>query len=109
MYLSCIVFPKCLGLVLKNKWCFFCLPLVLLFTLCKLIDKENEIMKYKFVITDDSGNQLLVGAETELRDLVVNGIQVVRNSDLHVEDTRQVLGNTDINNVMHLLRGGLDE
>jgi|TARA_R100000231_G_scaffold106759_1_gene79024 hypothetical protein len=66
-------------------------------------------MKYKFVITDDSGNQLLVGAETELRDLVVNGIQVVRNSDLHVEDTRQVLGNTDINNVMHLLRGGLDE
>jgi len=66
-------------------------------------------MKYKFIITDDSGNQLLVGAETELRDLVVNGIQVVRNSDLHVEDTRQVLGNTDINNVMHLLRGGLDE
>lgn len=109
MYLSCIVFPKCLGRVLKNKWCFFCLPLVLLFTLCKLIDKENEIMKYKFIITDDSGNQLLVGAETELRDLVVNGIQVVRNSDLHVEDTRQMLGNTDINNVMHLLRGGLDE
>jgi hypothetical protein len=66
-------------------------------------------MKYKFIITDDSGNQLLVGAETELRDLVVNGIQVVRNSDLHVEDTRQVLGNTDINNVMHLLRGGFDE
>jgi hypothetical protein len=66
-------------------------------------------MKYKFVITDDSGNQLLVGAETELRDLVVNGIQVVRDSNLHVEDTRQVLGNTDINNVMHLLRGGLDE
>ena len=66
-------------------------------------------MKYKFIITDDSGNQLLVGAETELRDLVVNGIQVVRNSDLHVEDTRQMLGNTDINNVMHLLRGGLDE
>ena len=62
-------------------------------------------MKYKFIITDDSGNQLLVGAETELRDLVVNGIQVVRNSDLHVEDTRQMLGNTDINNVMHLLRG----
>ena len=62
-------------------------------------------MKYKFIITDDSGNRLLVGAETELRDLVVNGIQVVRNSDLHVEDTRQVLGNTDINNVMHLLRG----
>ena len=62
-------------------------------------------MKYKFIITDDSGNQLLVGAETELRDLVVNGMQVVRNSDLHVEDTRQVLGNTDINNVMHLLRG----
>ena len=62
-------------------------------------------MKYKFIITDDSGNQLLVGAETELRDLVVNGIQVVRNSNLHVEDTRQVLGNTDINNVMHLLRG----
>ena len=66
-------------------------------------------MKYKFIITDDSGNQLLVGAETELRDLVVNGIQVVRDSDLHVEDTRQMLGNTDINNVMHLLRGGLDE
>ena len=66
-------------------------------------------MKYKFIITDDSGNRLLVGAETELRDLVVNGMQVVRNSDLHVEDTRQVLGNTDINNVMHLLRGGLDE
>ena len=109
MYLSCIVFPKRLGRVVKNKWCFFCLPLVLLFTLCKLIDKENEIMKYKFIITDDSGNQLLVGAETELRDLVVNGIQVVRNSDLHVEDTRQVLGNTDINNVMHLLRGGFDE
>lgn len=62
-------------------------------------------MKYKFIITDDSGNRLLVGAETELRDLVVNGMQVVRNSDLHVEDTRQVLGNTDINNVMHLLRG----
>ena len=66
-------------------------------------------MKYKFVIEDDNGNQLLVGAETELRDLVVNGIQVVRDSNLHVEDTRQVLGNTDINNVMHLLRGGLDE
>ncbi len=62
-------------------------------------------MKYKFIITDDSGNQLLVGAETELRDLVVNGIQVVRNSDLHVEDTRLQLSSTDINNVMHLFRG----
>lgn len=62
-------------------------------------------MKYKFVITDDSGNQLLLGAETELRDLVVNGIQVVRNSDLHVEDTRLQLNSTDINNVMHLFRG----
>ena len=62
-------------------------------------------MKLKFVITDNNGVQLLVGAETELRDLVVNGVQVVRNSDLHVADTRQVLGNTDINNVMHLIRG----
>lgn len=62
-------------------------------------------MKYKFVITDDSGNQLLLGAETELRDLVVNGIQVVRNSDLHVEDARLQLSSTDINNVMHLFRG----
>lgn len=62
-------------------------------------------MKYKFVITDDNGAQILVGAETELRDLVVNGIQVVRDSNLHVEDTRQMLGNTDINNVMHLFRG----
>ena len=62
-------------------------------------------MKYKFVITDDSGNQLLMGAETELRDLVVNGIQVVRNSDLHVEDARLQLSSTDINNVMHLFRG----
>ena len=62
-------------------------------------------MKYKFVITDDNGVQILVGAETELRDLVVNGIQVVRDSNLHVEDTRQMLGNTDINNVMHLFRG----
>ena len=62
-------------------------------------------MKLKFVIENDNGVQLLVGAETELRDLVVNGVQVVRNSDLHVADTRQVLGNTDINNVMHLIRG----
>ena len=62
-------------------------------------------MKLKFVITDNNGVQLLLGAETELRDLVVNGVQVVRNSDLHVADTRQVLGNTDINNVMHLIRG----
>tara|TARA_R100000687_G_scaffold68814_1_gene58018 strand:- start:142 stop:342 length:201 start_codon:yes stop_codon:yes gene_type:complete len=62
-------------------------------------------MKLKFIITDNNGVQLLVGAETELRDLVVNGVQVVRNSDLHVADTRQVLGNTDINNVMHLIRG----
>ena len=62
-------------------------------------------MKYKFVITDDNGARILVGAETELRDLVVNGIQVVRDSNLHVEDTRQMLGNTDINNVMHLFRG----
>ena len=62
-------------------------------------------MKYKFVITDDNGAKILVGAETELRDLVVNGIQVVRDSNLHVEDTRQMLGNTDINNVMHLIRG----
>ena len=62
-------------------------------------------MKLKFIITDNNGVQLLVGAETELRDLVVNGVQIVRNSDLHVADTRQVLGNTDINNVMHLIRG----
>ena len=66
-------------------------------------------MKLKFVITDNNGVQLLVGAETELRDLVVNGVQVVRNSDLHVGDTRQVLGNTDINNVMHLIRGGTND
>lgn len=66
-------------------------------------------MKLKFVITDENGVQLLVGAETELRDLVVNGVQVVRNSDLHVADTRQVLGNTDINNVMHLIRGGTND
>jgi len=62
-------------------------------------------MKYKFVIEDDNGVQVLAGVESELRDLVVNGIQVVRDSNLHVEDTRQVLGNTDINNVMHLIRG----
>jgi hypothetical protein len=62
-------------------------------------------MKYEFVIKDRNGAVVLVGAETELRDLVVNGIQVVRDSDLHVEDTRQVLGNTDINSVMHLIRG----
>jgi len=62
-------------------------------------------MKYRFVIEDDNGVQLLVGAETELRDLVVNGIQIVRNSSLDVEDTRQMLGHTDINNVMHLIRG----
>ena len=62
-------------------------------------------MKYKFVITDDNGAHIIGGAETELRDLVVNGIQVVRDSNLHVEDTRQMLGNTDINNVMHLIRG----
>ena len=62
-------------------------------------------MKYKFIITDDTGNKLLVGAETELRDLVVNGIQVVRNSNLHVEDTTLQLGSTDINNVMPLFRG----
>jgi len=66
-------------------------------------------MKLKFIITDNNGVQLLVGAETELRDLVVNGVQVVRNSDLHVADTRQVLGNTDINNVMHLIRGGTND
>ncbi len=66
-------------------------------------------MKYKFVITDDNGAQILVGAETELRDLVVNGIQVVRDSDLHVEDPRQMLGNTHINNVMHLFRGETNE
>ena len=62
-------------------------------------------MKYEFVIKDRNGAVVLVGVETELRDLVVNGIQVVRDSDLHVEDTRQVLGNTDINSVMHLIRG----
>ena len=62
-------------------------------------------MKYGFVIEDDNGVQLLVGAETELRDLVVNGIQVVRDSNLHVQGSRQVLGHTDINNVMHLIRG----
>jgi|TARA_R100000149_G_C5846753_1_gene116822 hypothetical protein len=62
-------------------------------------------MKYRFVIEDDNGVQLLVGAETELRDLVVNGIQIVRDSSLDVEDTRQMLGHTDINNVMHLIRG----
>ena len=45
-------------------------------------------MKYRFVIEDDNGVQLLVGAETELRDLVVNGIQIVRDSSLDVEDTR---------------------
>ena len=66
-------------------------------------------MKLKFEITDNNGVQLLLGAETELRDLVVNGVQVVRNSDLHVADTRQVLGNTDINNVMHLIRGGTND
>jgi len=62
-------------------------------------------MKYKFVIEDDNGVQVLAGVESELRDLVVNGIQVIRDSNLHVADTRQVLGNTDINNVMHLIRG----
>jgi hypothetical protein len=91
--------------VLKNKWCFFHDLLALLFTSGRLLYKENEIMKYKFIITDDTGNKLLVGAETELRDLVVNGMQIVRNSNLHVEDTRLQLGSTDINNVMHLFRG----
>jgi len=73
--------------------------------MCILINKELMNMKIKFIIENENGVQLLAGAETELRDLVVNGIQVVRDSNLHVEDTRQVLGNTDINNVMHLIRG----
>jgi len=62
-------------------------------------------MKYEFVIKDINGSVVLAGAETELRDLVVNGIQIVRDSSLDVQDTRQVLGHTDINNVMHLIRG----
>lgn len=62
-------------------------------------------MKYEFVIRDRNGAVVLAGAETELRDLVVNGIQVVRDSSLDVQDTRQVLGHTDINNVMHLITG----
>ncbi len=81
------------------------LLLAIMFTICILINKELMNMKMKFIIEDNNGVQLLAGAETELHDLVVNGIQVVRDSDLHVADTRQVLGNTDINNVMHLIRG----
>ena len=66
-------------------------------------------MKLKFIIENDNGVPLLRGGETELRNLTVNDIQVVRDSNLGFEDTRQMLGNTDINNVMHLFRGGTND
>jgi len=66
-------------------------------------------MKLKFIIENDNGVPLLRGGETELRNLTVNDIQVVRDSNLGFEDTRQMLGNTDINNVMHLFRGDTND
>ena len=102
MYVSCSLFLKPGWSVSLKK---LGLLLAIMFTVCILINKELMNMKYKFVIEDDNGVQVLRGVEFELRDLVVNGIQVVRDSNLDFEDTRQMLGNTDINNVMHLFRG----
>jgi hypothetical protein len=66
-------------------------------------------MKLKFIIENENGVQLLKGAETELRNLTVNDIQVVRDSNLGFEDTRLMLGNTDIHNVTHLFRGDTND
>jgi len=42
-------------------------------------------MKMKFVIEHDNGHQV-IGSESDLQELTINGIRVVSNNTLQVED-----------------------
>jgi|TARA_R100001163_G_C5026286_1_gene167716 hypothetical protein len=55
-------------------------------------------MKIKFQITTEDGTPLLLGAETELKELVINGVQIVKDETLHIADTT-----VDVNPSMRLI------
>ena len=44
-------------------------------------------MKIKFQLTTEDGTPRLLGAETELKELVINGVQIVKDETLHIADT----------------------
>ena len=42
-------------------------------------------MKMQFKLTDEFGNDLALGAEFDVRELTINGINIVVNSEFKVE------------------------
>ena len=42
-------------------------------------------MKMQFKLTDEFGNDLALGAEFDVRELTINGISIVVNSEFKVE------------------------
>ena len=42
-------------------------------------------MKMQFKLTDEFGNDLAVGAEFDVRELTINGVHLVVNSEFKVE------------------------
>ena len=47
-------------------------------------------MKLQFKLTDEFGNDLVLGAEFDVRELTINGINIVVNSEFKVESNAEL-------------------
>ena len=47
-------------------------------------------MKMQFKLTDEFGNDLVLGAEFDVRELTINGINIVVNSEFKVESNTEL-------------------
>lgn len=53
-------------------------------------------MKIRFRIEDDEGNVILLGHETDLKQLSVNDVQIIRDRTVNVADTSQRLSSNGV-------------
>ena len=47
-------------------------------------------MKMQFKLTDEFGNDLVLGAEFDVRELTINGINIVANAELFPPQQREL-------------------
>ena len=48
-------------------------------------------MKMQFKLTDEFGNDLVLGAEFDVKELTINGVHIVVDSELKVEANAELL------------------
>ena len=62
-------------------------------------------MKLQLKLTDEMGNPIMVGVETDCQHLVINGVEVIRNGELEFNHNEQLVHEDENTpNLTNLLR-----